>query len=147
MGVLTNINHERYARLRAILVPPRAAVKAIGMSAKSGVATKLEQNEAIQARIAELVQVEEDILREKRTAIEAGLSAIAYGDGSEFPGKRAPLDWPHRLGAFAQLRDMHGFKAPSKNEFTGRNGGPIETVSDADRARALTAFLAHTNPA
>lgn len=143
MPLLANENHERYSRLRAILVPPRAAAKAIGLSPSSGVATKLEKNEGIRARIAELVAVEEDILREKRDQIESALSAIAYGDGSDFPGKRSPLDWPNRLGALMQLRDMHGFKAPSRSEFTGKNGGPIEHIdySDAERVKALMALV------
>jgi hypothetical protein len=120
--VLSNENHERYSRLRSILVPPRAAVKALGLKPSSGVATKLEQNEAIKARIAELVAVEEDLLREKRDQIETALSAIAYGDGSDFPGRRVPLDWPHRLGALTQLRDMHGFKAVNKTALTDPTG-------------------------
>jgi len=120
--VLTNENHERYSRLRAILIPPRAAAKAIGLKPTSGVATKLEQNAKIKARIAELVAVEEDILREKRDQIEAGLSAIAYGDGSDFPGRRIAIDWPNRLGAFAQLRDMHGFKSVNKTALTDPTG-------------------------
>jgi hypothetical protein len=147
--VLANENHERFARLRAILVPPRAAVKALGLSPKSGVATKLEQNEQIKARIAELVGLEEEILREKRQQIEAGLSAIAYGDGKEFPGRNPQIDWPHRLGAFNQLRDMHGFKAASKNEHSGPNGAPIEIdapYSIADRARALVEMVKHAGP-
>lgn len=119
MPVLANENHERYSRLRAVLVPPRAAVKAIGLRPSSGVATKLERNAAIKARIAELVAVDEDVLREKREQIETALSAIAYGDGSEFPGKRVVIDYPHRLGAINQLRDMHGFKAPAKTEMSG----------------------------
>jgi hypothetical protein len=140
--LLTNENHERYSRLRAILVPPRAAAKAIGLKPTSGVATKLERNEGIRSRIAELVALEEEILREKRQQIESALSAIAYSDGSEFPGQRVVLDWPNRLGALNQLRDMHGFKAASKTELTGRDGGPMEVITDADRVRALNALLA-----
>jgi hypothetical protein len=125
--LLSNENHERYSRLRAILVPPRAAVKAIGLKPTSGIATKLEKNKAIQARIAELVAVEEDVLREKRQQIESALSAIAYGDGSDFPGKRIAIGWPDRRGALNQLCDMHGFKAPNRAEMTGKDGGPIRT--------------------
>jgi hypothetical protein len=146
--VLTNENHERYSRLRAILIPPRAAAKSIGLKPTSGIATKLEQNPKIRARIAELVAEEENVLREKRQQIEAGLSAIAYGDGSDFPGKRIPLDWPHRLGAFNQLRDMHGFKAPSKIAPTDPTGEkPYEMVSDADRVRALGTLMARQQAA
>lgn len=122
MPVLANENHERYSRLRAILIPPRAAAKAIGLKPTSGIATKLERNDKIRARIAEIVAVEEDVLREKRDQIEASLSAIAYSDGSEFPGKRIAIDWPHRLGAIAQLRDMHGFKAVTKTALTDPTG-------------------------
>ena len=143
MPVLANENHERYSRLRAVLVPPRAAVKAIGLKPSSGIATKLEQNEAIKARIAELVAVDEDVLREKRQQIETALSAIAYGDGSEWPGKRVALDWPHRLGAINQLREMHGMKAPTKIAPTDPTGEkPYESPSDADRIRALGALMA-----
>lgn len=133
MPVLTNENHERYSRLRAILIPPRAAAKAIGLKPTSGVATKLERNKAVQARIAELVATSEDVVREKRDQIETALSAIAYGDGSEFPGRRVVLDWPHRLGALAQLRDMHGFKAVTKTALTdptGNNPASVYLISE-----------------
>ena len=142
MPVLTNDNHERYARLRAVLIPPRAAVKAIGMKVTSGAATKLEQNTKIKARIAEIAAVEEDVLREKRAQIEVGLSAIAYGDGSDFPGKRVALGWNDRLGAFNQLRDMHGFKSVTKTALTdptGTESAPpfvVEIVKFADAARS-----------
>lgn len=129
MPVLTNETHERYARLRAVLIPPRAAVKSLGLSVKSGVATKLEQNEGVRARIAELVAKDEEVLREKRQQIEVALSAIAYGDGSEFPGKRIALDWPHRLNAINQLRDLHGLRAPAKTELTGKGGAPLFDLS------------------
>jgi DNA-binding Lrp family transcriptional regulator len=47
------------------------------------------------------------------------------------------------LQAIAQLRDMHGFKAVTKTEHAGKDGGPIEVAaySDAERAKALQAFL------
>lgn len=149
MPVLANDNHERYSRLRAILIPPRAAVKAIGLKPSSGVATKLEANVAIRERIAELAGLDEEILREKRQQIEAALSAIAYGDGSDFIGKRIPLDWPNRLGALAQLRDMHGFKASTKLEATGKDGAPLipNEITDEQRAKALAVFIAKNGKA
>jgi hypothetical protein len=120
--VLTNENHERYSRLRAILIPPRAAAKAIGLNPASGVATKLERNAGVRARIAELVADDEEILREKRHEIEATLNSIARGDGLDFPGKKPIIKWPDRLNAINQLRDMHGFKAPSKTALTDPTG-------------------------
>lgn len=122
MPVLANEIHERYARLRAVLVPPRAAVKALGRNPKTGAASKLEKNRAIQARIAEIADDDEEVLREKRRQIETSLSAIAYGDGTEFPGKKPMLDWPDRLGAITQLRDMHGFKSVNKTALTDPTG-------------------------
>ena len=142
MGVLANENHERYARLRAILVPPRAAVLSIGLKVTSGTATKLEQNPKIRARIAELVADEEEDLRAKRAQLEWGLNAIAYGDGSEFPGKRMTPKYPDRLHAMGRIQDMHGFKAPSKSEITGKDGSPFVPVSDEQREKALLAFWA-----
>jgi len=127
MPALTNETHERYARLRAVLVPPRAAIKSMGGNPKTGQATKLERNAKIRERIVELSGDTEAIIREKREQIEAALSAIAYGDGSEFPylKTRPALKWPDRLGAIGQLRDMHGFKAPSRVEATGKDGSPL----------------------
>jgi hypothetical protein len=47
------------------------------------------------------------------------------------------------LQALAQLRDMHGFKAPSKIAPTDPTGQkPYEMASDADRVRALAALMA-----
>lgn len=74
---------------------------------------------------------------ERRTTL-AAVKSIKYtenGPTFELHGK---------LEALAQLRDMHGFKAPTKNEHTGKGGGPIETASytDDERAKALAAFVA-----
>lgn len=43
------------------------------------------------------------------------------------------------LAALSQLRDMHGFSAPKRSEFTGKDGGAIkvENYTDADRVKAL----------
>lgn len=143
MPVLANENHERYSRLRAILIPPRAAAKAIGLNPASGVATKLEANAKIKDRIAELVADDEEILREKRHEIEAALTSIARGDGKDFPGRNPGLKWPDRLNALNQLRDMHGLKAPTKVAPTNPAGdAPYELTTDADRVRALAALMA-----
>lgn len=46
------------------------------------------------------------------------------------------------LAAINQLRDMHGFKATTKTEHSGPGGGAIQVTNDADRIRALAAFMA-----
>jgi hypothetical protein len=147
--VLANENHERYSRLRAILIPPRAAAKAIGLNPASGIATKLERNEGVRARIAELVADEEEILREKRSEIEATLNSIARGDGTDFPGRKPMIKWPDRLNAINQLRDMHGMKAPSKIAATDAAGNDVivEIVRFSDIARLDVARSKDSTPA
>ena len=61
-------------------------------------------------------------------------------------GQLVDFERDSALQAIAQLRDMHGFKAVTRTEHTGKDGRPIEvaTYSDADRAKALQAFLLKT---
>lgn len=61
-------------------------------------------------------------------------------------GRLVDFERDNSLQALAQLRDMHGFKAASKTEIAGKDGGPIELAdfTTADRARALAAFVAKT---
>jgi hypothetical protein len=61
-------------------------------------------------------------------------------------GVLVDFDRDPALQAAAQLRDMHGFKSANKSEISGPGGGPIEmeSITDADRVRALMALLART---
>ncbi len=43
-------------------------------------------------------------------------------------GHLTDFDRDNALQALAQLRDMHGFKAPSKLQHAGADGGPIEVT-------------------
>jgi len=80
----------------------------------------------------------------QRRAAMAAIKTVKYtesGPTIELHGKQEAL---------AQLRDMHGFKAPAKTEHTGANGGPIEvdnTFTVADRARALVELMKNAKPA
>lgn len=58
-------------------------------------------------------------------------------------GELVDFERDNALQAIAQLRDMHGFKAPSRAEVTGAGGGPIQhqDYSDAERAKALLALV------
>lgn len=47
-----------------------------------------------------------------------------------------------RIGALGLMARIAGWAAPTKSEITGKDGEPLMPISDADRARALAAFLA-----
>jgi hypothetical protein len=44
-------------------------------------------------------------------------------------GRLVDFERDNALAAAAQLRDMHGFKAPAKAELTGKNGTPLFDLS------------------
>lgn len=44
-------------------------------------------------------------------------------------GRLVDFERDNALQALAQLRDMHGFKAPAKTEMTGKNGAPLFDLS------------------
>lgn len=47
-----------------------------------------------------------------------------------------------KLEALAQLRDMHGFKAPTRSELTGKNGEPlVPSYTPEERAAALQLLM------
>lgn len=60
---------------------------------------------------------------------------------------RVKRDDGSRLNALAQLRDLHGFRAPTRNEHSGPDGGPVDTrnlnldVTDEHAAAALVNFV------
>jgi hypothetical protein len=115
-----------YALERSLGISPAEACRRAGGKVENGQATKWERNRNVQAWIVyyrSLGQTEE-MLAAKRVRIETALSAIAYGDGDDFQHKGAmpELDWPHRLNALGQLRDMHGFKAVQKTALTDPTG-------------------------
>lgn len=84
---LRNRRHEQYCRLRVLGISPIAAVRDSGFTAGltsataetdknaglRGVISKLERNKAVRARIQYLAGNTDDVLREKRAALEAPL--------------------------------------------------------------------------
>lgn len=121
-----------YAFERSLGIPMAEACRRAGGKVANGHATKWEKNKHVQAWIAHYKRgdLSEEITAAKRERIESALNAIAYGDGAEFSHaddktSSAP-EYVHRLNALAQLRDMHGFKAPSRTELSGKDGAPIQ---------------------
>lgn len=188
-----------YAFERSLGIPPAEACRRAGGKVENGLATKWENDNAVQAQIAYNRSIGQDdaMIAAKRERIEDRLALAAFGNIFDFatmvdrvifvPGegedaapeektvKTPVIDWdkvaasPYgaiiagfkfdkdsgilvdferdsALQAIAQLRDMHGFKAPAKTEHAGPGGGPMQyvDVTTADRVRAFAAFLEKT---
>lgn len=170
MGALRNHKHERFARLRAILVSPQEAAKDAGIdTVYPGNVARIDRRRDVRRRIAELSADDEEMVREKRARIEARLNAAAYGNILQFAqidpdtGVMESIDWrlvresdlavtlesfafdkdtgrltrferDNSLNAVAQLRDMLGFKAPTKIAPTNPTGdGPAKQVIEIVR--------------
>ena len=95
---LRNRRHEQYCRLRVLGISPIAAVRDSGFTAGlasptaetdknaglRGVISKLERNKAIRARIQYLAGNTDDVLRQKRAALEAPLWNIFKGSIKDY---------------------------------------------------------------
>jgi hypothetical protein len=137
------VKRKAYAFERSLGIPPAEACRRAGGKVENGQATKWEHNKGVQAWISyyRSFGLTEEMLAAKRSRIETALSAIAYGNGDDFQhrGGMPELDWPHRLNALAQLRDMHGFKAPNKTALTdpaGKHSAPLYIISDKPMSEA-----------
>lgn len=76
----------------------------------------------------------------ERRAAMAAIKTIRYTENGP------TFEFHDKPGALSQLRDMHGFKAPSRTELAGPGGGAVQfhDVTTAERARALVAFVTKT---
>ena len=95
---LRNRRHEQYCRLRVLGISPIAAARDSGFTAGltsptaetdknaglRGVISKLERNKAIRARIQYLAGNTDDVLRQKRAALEAPLWNIFKGSIKDY---------------------------------------------------------------
>lgn len=137
MGALRKPKHEKYAFERALCASPRVAAEAAGFDKPhlTGVVTKLENHPRIQARIAELRALDEEMIREKRARIEARLNLIAFGDilkdcaTIDDKTKLPVIDW-------AAVRDSDLSIIISKYKFDKDTG----KLTDFERERALDAL-------
>jgi hypothetical protein len=164
-GPLRNPRHELFARARALLVSPQQAAREAGypdMTASN--AARLDRRKDIQARVAQLSALDDELVRWKRARIEARLELAAFGNILHFAivdeetGELTGIDWrkvkdsdlavtvsefgfdaksgnlmrfgrDNALGALSQLRDMLGFKAPSKVAMTDPTGTQSPTIN------------------
>jgi hypothetical protein len=85
MGALRNTKHERFALLRAMLVPRQKAAREAGIETDyPGNIARIDRRKDVRRRIEELTAESRSLVREKRDRIEARLNASAYGDILEF---------------------------------------------------------------
>jgi hypothetical protein len=76
---LRNPRHELFARARALLMSPQQAALDAGYTdVTPGNAARLDRRKDIQARIAKLGELDEELIRWKRAKIEARLNLVAY---------------------------------------------------------------------
>jgi len=120
MPVLKNARHEKMAQALSKGKTADEAYVAAGFKANRGNAARLNANESIRARVDELLtRVAEkaewtaaDRLRDLKTIFDAS----------------AKEDRRTAIAAIAEANKMQGSYAPTKQEHTGRGGGPIQTV-------------------
>lgn len=76
--------------------------------------------------------------------MDSGLSVVVAGfKFDRETGLLVDFERDSALNAVSQLRDIFGFKAPSRAELTGKNGAPlVPDITDEQRAKALAVFMA-----
>ena len=143
MPVLKNARHEKMAQALAKGKTADDAYGDAGFKPHRGNAARLSANESIRARVDELLtRVAEkaewtaaDRLRDLKTIFDAS----------------AKEDRRTAIAAIAEANKMQGSYAPTKQEHTGRGGGPIEyanlTEEEIDaRIAALAEGAGATDP-
>jgi hypothetical protein len=133
VGALKSSKEDKYAFERGLGKPRSEAARAIGLNPRTGAATKLEAKPRVRRRIEEYQKL--GFTDEKHEAIRQGLNLrlhlISNGTRKDFDPadlERGLPDWNAVLNALNQLRDMHGFKGPTKLEHTGANGDPVRMI-------------------
>jgi len=117
-GPLKNARHERFAQLRAKGKSVDAAHAEAGFSPNRGNAARLNANESIAARVAEL-----QAKAAEKAVITAADIARQLDEDREFAreNKQSAAAVSATLGKAKLLGLM-----PERHEHTGKNGGPIE---------------------
>jgi hypothetical protein len=97
---LRNPRHELFARARALLMSPQLAALDAGYTdVTPSNAARLDRRKDIQARVARLSALDEELIRWKRAKLEARLNLVAYGNILQFgtidadTGELIAIDW------------------------------------------------------
>ena len=143
MPVLKNARHEKFAQSRASGRTIDDAYIDAGFKANRGNAARLNANESVRKRIVEITSRVAE--KAEWSAADRLISLKSIHDAS--------LGDDHRtaIAAIAEANKMQGSYAPSRNEHTGKGGGPIEyanlTEEEIDaRIAALAAGASEAEP-
>lgn len=117
MPVLKNARHEKFAQALASGKTATEAMEAAGLSDPRN-STRLTKNDEIAARVEEIKSRASE--KAEWSAADRLLSLKAIHDASANDDRRTAI------AAIEEANKMQGSYAPSRQEHTGRGGGPIE---------------------
>lgn len=124
MPVLKNARHEAFAQELAKGKTADEAYASAGFKPDRGNASRLTANDSIRARVEEIkARVAE---KAEWTAADRLLSLKDIHDASAKDDRRTAI------AAIAEANKMQGSYAPSKQELTGRDGGPVQHAYSFD---------------
>ncbi|WP_454686850.1 hypothetical protein [Agrobacterium leguminum] len=129
MPVLKNARHETFAQGLAKGMTADEAYVSAGYKPDRGHASRLASNGNIRARVDEI----KNRVAEKAewSAADRLLSLKAIHDASANEDRRTAI------AAIAEANKMQGSYAPTRQEHTGRNGGPV-VVADLTRLKGMS---------
>lgn len=120
MPVLKNARYEQFSQGLAKGLPATEAYVQAGYNESRSAASRLSTNVNIQRRIAEIkARVAE---KAEWSAADRLISLKSIHDASLTEDRRTAI------AAIAEANKMQGSYAPTKQELTGKGGGPIQTV-------------------
>lgn len=120
MPILPNSRHEQFAQELAKGKTADEAYQAAGFKPNRGNAARLKANESILNRVEQIRAI---IAEKAEWSAADRLSALKrISDASEINDPRVAVS------AIAEANKMQGTHAPSKQEVTGKGGGPIQTI-------------------
>lgn len=134
--ILRNAKHEAFAQALARGETADAAYVSAGYKENRGNAIRLKTNERVAARVEEIVAAVSE--KAEWTAADRLEALKRISTASERGDPRVAVS------AIAEANKMQGSHAPTKQEHSGPNGGPIQTeeVTARDRIASRIAGLA-----
>lgn len=129
------LKHETYCQQRVLNCSPEIAAQRAGYPARSGMHSKIERREDVQARLAWLRRDEDEIIRRKRQRIEEELTAVVDFDITDFAtineetGALDAIDW-------RKVRDSGMSRVVSEFAFDAKTGELTRFKRD-DRLNAI----------